>query len=215
LGWRLAEANGCKAIASLILLWPTGRALLSRGIDWLLTFIAEAQLSEALASVISGFVEALARPASLITLTCRISAVRANGRALARLWELLRWLTKANGCEAHACFVLRWPAGWAFLAWCVYRLLAVFAEPKLRKALASGIRCVIEAAAGPARIITFACGIRALGTQLLAAAMCRQRLRCREHHKAGKKQHTHDLPVSRLHCMSRLADGMAASRKQA
>jgi len=215
LGWRLAEANGCKAIAGLILLWPAGRALLSRGIDWLLAFIAESQLSEALASVISGFIEALARPASFITLTCRISAMRANGRALARLWKLLRWLAKANSCEAHACFVLRWPARWAFLAWRVYRLLAIFTKTKLRKALAGGIRCVIETAAGPARVITFACGICALGTQLFAAAMCRQRLSCREHEKAGKKQHAHGLPVTRLHCMPRLAEEMTASKKQA
>lgn len=90
---------------------------------------------------------------------------------LARLRELLWRLTKANCCEAIARLVFSWPTRRALLAWGVDRLFSSFAKAKLGKAFTCFVGRVVEAASRPTSIITFALGIRAIWTQVLASAV--------------------------------------------
>jgi len=146
---RFAEADGREAIASLVFGCPTRGALLSRRVNWLFASLAKAQFGKAFAGVIARMVEIFAWPAAFVALARRRCAARANGRALARLWKLLGGIAEADCCKAIASLVLLWPARWALLTRSVDRLLTCLAKPQLCEALASRIRCVIQAAPRP------------------------------------------------------------------
>lgn len=164
-----SQSHRSKAHASSVLLRPARRALLARCVDWLLTLVTEAELSKALAGVVTCSIKAFARPAS-IALAIRCSASRANLGACTLCREFLRRFTEANCCKAIACLVLRWPARWALLAGCVDWLLTLLTEAELSKALTSVVTCFIQALAGPAPFITFACWTGARRANALALA---------------------------------------------
>ena len=73
-----------------------------------------------------------------------------------------RRLAEADRSEAVTSLVLGRPTRWAFLAGRVHGVLPWFAETKLREASAGFIDSVVEALSGPARVVAFAGGARAL-----------------------------------------------------
>jgi len=104
--------------------------------------------------VVTSLGEALARPASTSwALAVSSGASWADGGACTLGGELRRWLAESNRSEAVTCLVLRWPAGWALLAWCVDRLLSLLTEAKLCEALACVITSCVQALAWPAALV--------------------------------------------------------------
>lgn len=124
--WCIAEAKCSEAHACLVLLGPARWALLSRGVHWLLPLFAEAQLSEALACVVSCLIEGLARPACIRrAFASWLGASRTQGVTCTFFRKLGGRLAETNCSKAVASLVLLGPARWALLARCVDRFFCL------------------------------------------------------------------------------------------
>jgi hypothetical protein len=95
--------------------------------------------------------DVVAGPAG-IALALRRGALGAQGFAATGYRKPGGRLAEANGCETVASFVLRGPAGWAFLAFCPFRILSRSTEAQLRKARACPIRRVRDVLSRPAGV---------------------------------------------------------------
>jgi hypothetical protein len=158
----VTKADRRETHASLVLLGPTRWALLPRRVNGLLAFIAESELGEAFARVVSSGIERLPRPAS-VAFASGLSASRTQRGTCAARGQLRRRFAEANRCKTVACLVLRRPARWALLTRRVHWRFSLFAEAQFRKTFACVVACGFEAFSGPATFITLAGWRAAMG----------------------------------------------------
>lgn len=126
----------CKAVARMVVGWPTIRADLARCVHRLCPWFAKSELSEAFTRVVTRLVQSLARPACVALARGRL-AIGAQLLAPRLGRELGGRVTESNRSEAHARLVLWWPARWACMRVCKHKCRQVNRMVSHRKRVGS------------------------------------------------------------------------------